>query len=115
MTKQDLQVGEQAAHAFLSALLGWKEFLVQRYEPNVVGLIVDTADKTAGAIPAKEQAAADAVHKAISDAGYGDRVTPTQCSALAVAVYQAVLKARPQPQTSGGTATSGGTSSGGFA
>lgn len=94
MTADDLRVGEQAAHAYLSNLLGWKEFFVSKYEPNAVQIIVNTADATSGDVPAKEHAAGLAIYKAISDAGYSSQVTPTQCGALAVAVYQAVLKGR---------------------
>jgi hypothetical protein len=97
MTPADHAVGEQAAHAFLSPILGWKEFMVRQYEPKAVQLIVETADKQAGDVPTKEHAAAMALYRSISDAGYGGQVTSTQCASLCVAVYQAVLKARGLP------------------
>lgn len=92
-------LADATVDAFLKQTLGWKYGLFKTFAPadtedQAAATILSVGDAQAGDVPTKEHAAALALYKKISDAGYGGQVTPSQCAALAHAVYQAVLKRR---------------------
>lgn len=92
MTDAQYAAGVAALTAYVKQIEGWKaSFVPATVYSEGVSDIFDTWDAASGSTQVKEAACGAALYQSISNAGYGDDVTPAQCIAAAQAVMDAAL------------------------
>lgn len=99
-TQQDIDAGAQALKNYVESIDGWEADFVPwgTYEKGAQLVLenwdsatpAQTADVATTGVAMRKAFCGMALYKAISTAGYGDRVTTQQCAAGAVAVLAAV-------------------------
>lgn len=92
MTPQDLSAGEPALKAYVQAIEGWKaSWIPEANYQQGTSAIIHAADSGKDQSPGgRANAGGRALYSAISSAGYGNEVTPAQCTAAAGQVLAAV-------------------------